>query len=101
MEKLVLMTSVDRTIVAAGSRTVNKGNVLADVQHNTPIVLVQDGTNLNVKIELYSGGNIGTYHVLFDARANKYLIPQELDVKRNIFTAKRFDAAVPLKKLRY
>lgn len=100
-EKLVLMTSLDRTVIAAaGSRIVSETNILNDFQHNTPIVLFLFGPDVNIKIDAYSGGIIHKYDVAFDYFSKKYEIPKDLDVKSNHFATKMFDADLPIKKFK-
>lgn len=99
IEKLVLITSHDRTVIAAaGSRIVSEGNILNDVEHNTPIVLFLFGAYVNISIDAHSGGNVHNYDVLFDHLSKKYEIRKDLDVKSNNFATKMFDADLPIKK---
>lgn len=101
IEKLVFMTSHDRTvIVAPGSRVVNNANILNDFKHNTPIALFVTGQNFDISVTAHSGGNIFMSEVVFDRISKKYKIPQELYVKSNNFVAKIFDANLPFKKMK-
>lgn len=98
-ERLVIMTSHDRTIVAANSsRPVNQANALTGFEHNTPLLLlVQDGSTM-VSVDVHSGGNIDTYKM--HSIGEKFVIPNDLDVKAQTFVPKLFDAEFPAKKLK-
>lgn len=97
MEKLVLLTSHDRTIVAAkGSRHVNYQNVLNDFEHNTPLVLYALSKDAGVSIDVYSsGGMINSYQIAYSKATKKFEVPRDLDVKSTIFSLKEFDAVIP------
>lgn len=99
-ERIVFMTSHDRTLVAASSsRSVNLSNILTDFEHNTPLVLVQSGS-AKFSVEVYSDGNIHKYDINIDADKKKFAIPDELNVRSNNFTMKLFDANFPYKKMK-
>lgn len=101
VEKLVLMTSHDRTMVAAhGNRIVSKENMVGDFGYNTPLVLVVDGDDdVTFSIKIHSrGGRVDEYTVEYARK--KFQIPNELDVKSTVFTPKEFDAVLKIKSKR-
>lgn len=101
VEKLVLFTSRDRTIIAAmGSRPVTEESVLGDFGHNTPLVLYStDGGNPSLTVKVYSVQNRSMVHQIgFNQQKKVYMIPNQLDVKCNRFQAMDFDAPLPKKK---
>lgn len=101
-ERMVFMTSHDRTLVGANSsRVVNESNVLTEFEHNTPLVLLLSGDLAKMTVEVYSGGNIHKYEVGVVANGKKFLIPDQLDVKSKNFAPRTFDADIPLKKIKY
>lgn len=98
-ERIVFMTSHDRTIVAANSsRVVNDTNVLAEYEHNTPIVLLLE-TCTKLAVDVFSGGKIHKYEVEVAADGKKFQIPTDLSVKSKNVTPKMFDAYFPSKKM--
>lgn len=103
IEKIVLMTSLDRSMVAAnGSRIVSRDNILKDYEHNTPLVLYMIGKqDLGFSVSVYSiGGKTTVFDVEYDARENRYVIPRDLDVKAKRYTPCEFDAAFNAKPKR-
>lgn len=99
IERLVIMTSHDRTIVAANSgRLVSQSNVLSGFEHNTPLLMcVQDGET-TVSVGVHSGGTINTYEI--HSIDGKFVIPNDLDVRAQKFVPKLFDAEFPTKKMK-
>lgn len=96
-ERIVFMTSADRTIVAANSsRIVNEANVLSEFEHNTPLVIFHQAFS-KMSVDIYSSGAVYNYQIDV-ATDNRYWIPAELSVKSNNFTPKLFDADLPVKK---
>lgn len=99
-ERIVFMTSHDRTIVAANSsRVMHQSHLLADFEHNTPLVL-QIPCAGKLLVTVHSGGRTYEYAVDVNADGKKYAIPDELGVKSTNFTPKMFDAELPMKKLK-
>lgn len=93
------MTSHDRTAVAAkSSRVLNEANILADHEHNTPLVLLLDSACATVTVEIYSGGCTHHYTMTFDGK--KFKIPDDFNVASNNFVPKLFDAELPFKKMK-
>lgn len=102
-EKLVLVTSADRTIVCAkSSRVCDPNNAIGQFKYNTPIVLgIVGGVNTMVKVEIHSQGAIVRHYdipLVFTDRNSKFEIPQELDIGSTTFNAASFDADIPQKK---
>lgn len=102
-EKLVLVTSADRTIVCANSaRICDPKNAVGQFKYNTPIVLgIVGNVNTVVKIELHSRGAIVRHYdipLVFKDRNSRFEIPQELDIGSNAYNAASFDADIPQKK---
>lgn len=100
-EKLVLLTSHDRTIVAAmGSRQVTPQSVLDEYEHNTPLVFyAQEGESPSLTVEVRSAGNrVMTHQIEYNNNMHKYLIPEQLDVKCSRFVTTEFAAPMPIKK---
>lgn len=97
VEKIIIMTSHDRDIVAAkGSRLVTENNVLEDHQHNTPLVLYMLENPEKITVEVHSsGGKKVTHQISYDQYEKKFRIPPELDVKTKNFQAMTFDAVLP------
>lgn len=91
-ERLVLMTSYDRTLVAAkASRPIRGADVPADYKHNTPIVLCISGNKeANISIKVYSGTDILVHDIRFDPKKQKFEIPNVLQRYENIRCEKRF-----------
>lgn len=102
IEKLVLMTSHDRSIVAAkGSRQVNDASLLTDYEHNTSLVLYAGDENPSLSLEVHGGQNRVLHHqIYYNKDAQKYNIPEELDVKSKHYSPLNFDAPIPKKKMR-
>lgn len=102
-ERIVLVTSQDRTMVAAkSSRLVNETNVLSDFEHNTPLVFnISGGKDTSVIIEIHSSGfKVNTYEIEYRQREKKFIVPDELDIKSNKFELNLFDAVMPAKLLK-
>lgn len=101
VEKLVLVTSADRTIVAAhSSRPVIHSNMLNGCEHNTPLVLCARTNEIaNVTVEIY-GSNYRTvsYEMVYDSKMKNYHIPDSIDIKSKNFNPIGFDAPVPKKR---
>lgn len=102
MERLVFLTSQDRTIVAAHSaRLVNPQNLLQDVEHNTPLVLYfTDGCP---KVSIDVAGNSGRKFdigVMATANGHRFDIPEDLDIKSRTAMPNLFDAEFPSKKMK-
>lgn len=101
IEKLVIMSSHDRTVVVAkGSREINS-NVLGDYEYNTPIVLyfAERATNISVQVHS-SGGVVNNHEVRYVEGQNRFIIPNEIDIKSASFTSHAFDAPMPSKNKR-
>lgn len=97
-EKLVLLTSHDRAVIAAhGSRVVDLRSVLDGFEHNTPLVLCLHGDQKkDFSIDVYSsGGQKDAFELVF--KNGRYVIPSALDVKSKQFSPKPFDADLPKK----
>lgn len=98
VEKIVFMTSVDRTVVAAHSgRNVSVNTVLKDFEHNTPVVCFlnqEKGGDLNLSIEVFSASGSARNLIEFDNRNKKYVIPSELDVRSQNWGSRPFDADI-------
>lgn len=104
IERIVLMTSHDRTIVAANSsRLVNQSNVLNEFEHNTPLLLLLDNGCAKISVDVNSGGNIHKYNIGVTSTADgkKFQIPNDLDVKSHNFLPKLFDAEFTSKKTKH
>lgn len=100
-ERIVFMTSHDRTMVAANSsRTVNQSNVLADFEHMTPLVLFLPGGCTKLILNVNSGGKDYVYNINVSSDGKKFIIPTDLDVNSKHFSPKPFDAAIQLKKFK-
>lgn len=102
-EKLVLVTSADRTMVSANSgRICDPQNAIGQFKYNTPIVLgIVGNVNTVVKVELHSRGAIVRHYdipLVFNGRNSRFEIPQELDIGSNAYNAASFDADIPQKK---
>lgn len=102
-EKLVLVTSADRTIVCANSgRICDPTNAIGQFKYNTPIVLgIVGNVNTVVKVEIHSRGAIVRHYdipLVFKDRNSRFEIPQELDIGSNAYNAASFDADIPQKK---
>lgn len=105
-EKMILMTSADRTIVCAnGARQINPNNSFDTFKHNTPLVLCIAGDiGHTVHVEVHSSGaNVNRYQIpwLIDenrADRNIFQIPRELDIASKVFDLNQFDADLPQKK---
>lgn len=99
VEKLALMTSSDRVVVAAlGSRIITDDNLVGDYEHNTPLVLQILDDPSNISVEIHSaGGNVHKYEIEYRYDTKKFAIPAELDVKSKRFPVMKFDAALPTK----
>lgn len=97
-ERIVFMTSGDRTLVAANSsRVVHQSSIAAEFEHNTPMVLlVQPFTKMTV--DVHSGGRVHSYVVDYGFDGSRFRVPEELNVKSLTFTPKLFDAEIPVKK---
>lgn len=97
-ERLVFMTSHDRTLVAANSsRVVNHSNILSDFDHNTPLVLVLSGS-VKCSVEVHSGGSIQKFDI--EAVNKRFVIPDELNVHAKKFELRQFDADFPYQKMK-
>lgn len=104
MEKLILMTSQDRTIVVAhSSRQVDGSNVLNEFEHNTPLVLItssEEDPTLTVNIHS-AGPVVDEYEIVYRQRDQKFVVPAALDVKSRTFVSKSFDTKILAKKAKY
>lgn len=98
-EKLVLMTSYDRTIVAAiGSRVLpDTTSIPRDVAHSTPILLyVAERDDFSIAIETHSAGGMKCkFDIPYEKELKKFKVPSELDVKSKQFQPREFDADIP------
>ena len=100
-EKIVFMTSHDRTVVAAfSSRIVNESNALNEYEHNTPLVLAIDDACAQLSLEIRSGGRSYQYQIAATSDGMKFQIPAEIDVVSANYTPKFFEAEMPTKKLK-
>lgn len=103
-EKLVLVTSYDRTIVCAkGSRCVDAKNALDGFKHNTPLMLCVVGyAGATIKVDVHSSGaNVHCYEIPLVKDRNgeiRFEVPAELDIASKGFTSNTFDAVLPYKK---
>lgn len=100
-EKLILLTSHDRTVVVAKcSRQVSLASVIDDTYlHNTPLALHnQPGGSANLQLTVHGANRREQYHIPFDKAAQKFVVPTQLDVKAYKFLPLEFDAPVPKKK---
>lgn len=100
-EKMVLMTSHDRTIVCAkGSRLIGPVDGPDGFKHNTPLILCFVGNaDVNFKVEIHSrGANVDRYEIPYRVGENSFQIPRQLDVASKGFNLNMFDADVPHKK---
>lgn len=97
-EKLVLITSTDRAIVAVnGARTIAENNYIGDYEHNTPLVLSMKNP-IGLSIEVNSaGGNTRTFEIAYRQDIKKFQIPAELDIKSKNVPSMAFDAPMPTK----
>lgn len=99
-EKLVFLTSLDRTILGAhSSRQVNPNNMLQGFEHNTPLVLFFSmREDPSIKLDIYSGGGImRSYDLDFNRDSKKFLIPPQVNVNSHNFVPMAFDAEPPTK----
>lgn len=102
-ERMVFLTSQDRTIVAANSsRVVNQSNILQNVEHNTPLVLFLSEGCVKLSVDVASGGKVHNFNigVTTTADGQKFQIPDDLNVKTHRFVPKAFDADFSSKKLK-
>lgn len=100
-EKMVLMTSHDRTIVCAkGSRYIDPAKGLDMYKHNTPLMLCVIGNaGATVKVDVPSRGvNVDRYEIPYHIGENSFQIPRQLDVASKQFNFNMFDADLPQKK---
>lgn len=100
-EKMVLMTSHDRTIIGVnGSRFVKPMIVPDDNKHNTPLIFViPSDYNTNISVQVHSSGrNIENFDIAFDSAKKKFQLPEELKATSRSFTPKMFDAVLPKKQ---
>lgn len=100
-ERLVLMTSQDRTIVAANSgRIVSAENAVKGYEHSTPVVLYlhhDRNEDASLMVEVFgTGGQYIRYPIEY--RQKKYTIPTDLDVHTKTFKPNPFDADVKSKR---
>lgn len=104
MERLVFLTSQDRTLVATNSaRLVNEQNYLQDVEHNTPLVLCFPNGCSKVLVNVAeSSGNSRKFEIGVTSTANgpKFQIPDGLDVKCRTAAPNLFDADFASKKMK-
>lgn len=100
IEKLVLLTSPDRTIVMAKcSRRIFEHNVVGDNEHNTPLVLYMTGNGSDFSIDVCSaGGAVNTFAVEYQHDEKKFKVPAALDVKSTQSPPMTFDAVLPIKR---
>lgn len=100
-ERLVLMTSHDRSLVAAlSSRVVQESNILTDVEHNTPLVVMLPGACADLTVEVNSGGQFHNYTIKATRDGKKYEVPDDLNVTSKHFKPMPFDAKFPARKRR-
>lgn len=100
-EKMVLITSQDRTVVCAkGSRQIDNKNALDVYKYNTPLMLCIVGkAGAAVQVEVHSSAvNVQRYAIPWVMGENTFRIPRELDITTKEFQSSRFDADVPQKK---
>lgn len=102
-EKLVFVTSADRTMVCANSsRMCHPINAIGQFKSNTPIVLgIVGDVNTVLHVEIHSrGAYVHHYDIplVFTDREGKFKIPEELDIASSKFNAASFDADIPQKK---
>lgn len=75
-ERIIFMTSHDRTIVAANSsRNVNQANFLNGFEHSTPLLLLLSGGCVKLSVDVNSGGMIHKYAINVPANGEKFEIP--------------------------
>lgn len=100
MEKLVLLTSIDRSIVAVkGSRPVTKFTMLDGYEHNTSLVLCADNKKANFSVEVHGGSQrVLKYEIIYNQATKKYIVSDQLDAKSKQYSLMAFDAPVPKKK---
>lgn len=79
VEKVVLMTSHDRAVVAAkSSRQLNEVNVLGDSEQNTQLVFQVSGDDLGFSVEVHSAGQkVNIYKIEHDKRNNSFVLPKK------------------------
>ncbi|XP_055304000.1 uncharacterized protein LOC129569294 [Sitodiplosis mosellana] len=98
VEKIVFLTSSDRTVVAVHSgRAVSVDTVLKDFEHNTPAVLFLregSGVDLSLSIEVFGASGTARSQIAFDDRHKNYVIPSDLDVRSRNWPARPFDADI-------
>lgn len=105
-EKLVFMTSHDRTIVCAkGSRAIDAKTVLDGFKHNTPLVLcMMANAGATIKVSVHSSGAIvNRYEIPLVHGENgedRFEVPADLDIASKRFSPNTFDAVLPVKKAR-
>lgn len=101
IEKLVVMTSYDRSLVVAkGSREVGD-DPLGEYKYNTPIVLYFADQAADIDIEVHSEGGVKTNHnIEYIVGQNRFTIPKELDLKKKGDGSRKSDAPMPLKMKR-
>lgn len=98
-ERVIFMTSQDRTMVAANSsRIVYRPNLFNDFEHNTPLVLLLTDDFKDVSVDVNSGGKVYNCHLTPTPDGKKLKIPDDLQVKSQQFMPKLFDAELPSKK---
>lgn len=97
-EKLVLITSTDRAIVAVnGARTIVENNYIGDYNHNTPLVVyMKNPSDLSVEVNS-AGGNVRTFEIAYRKDTKKFQIPFQLDIKSTNVPSMAFDAPLPTK----
>lgn len=98
-ERIILMTSHDRAIIAAeGSRQIHDKSVPSEYEHNTPLVLSMLGKPSNILVEVRSAGRrVHTHEIAYVHVEKKFRIPPELNVKSKDFKTMTFDAVLPSK----
>lgn len=100
-EKLVFITSSDRTLVAAnGHRKVTHTTFVEDYKYNTPLVLYvandDDDELMGLSVEFFSAnGRKSNYEIGYESE--RFKIPSALDVKSKNYQLAKFDAAFPRK----
>lgn len=99
-EKMVLVTSQDRTIVCAkDNRNMDPANGIVMCKHNTPLMVCIGNTNTTVKLEVHSrGANLRVFEIPYRAGQNGFQIPSGLDISSKVFNLDHFDADLPEKK---
>lgn len=91
-----MLTSSDRAIVIAkGKRIIVDDNVIGVNEHNTPLVVHMPGNGFNFSLDVHSAGAVvKTFEIAYREDENKFVIPDELDIKSTQSSTMKFDAVV-------